>query len=87
MVPLSDEEATRMFRRIEDTILATVNGSLTSLHPSLLAGIMYTALGVPASVIWAATTFIAALLPVFGTVLVWGPISLFCCSVAVGSRL
>jgi predicted PurR-regulated permease PerM len=78
MVPLSDEEATRMFRRIEDTILATVNGSLTvAFIQAMLAGIMYTALGVPASVIWAATTFIAALLPVFGTVLVWGPISLF----------
>lgn len=78
LMPLSGEEVNRMFARIEDTILATVNGSLTvALVQALLAGVMYTALGAPASVIWAAATFIAALVPVFGTVMVWGPIAVF----------
>jgi predicted PurR-regulated permease PerM len=38
---------------------------------------MYAALGVPGAVIWGAVTFIAALVPVFGTVLIWGPVALF----------
>jgi predicted PurR-regulated permease PerM len=38
---------------------------------------MYTVLGVPGAVVWASATFIVALVPVFGTVLVWGPISLY----------
>ena len=78
LVPLSDDEARHMARRIEDTILAIVNGSLTvAFVQALLAGVMYTALGVPASVIWACVTFIVALIPVFGTFMVWGPVAVF----------
>src|SRR5882724_2664339 len=75
---LSTAEANQMFALVADTILATVNGSLTvAFVQALLAGTMYTALGVPGSMIWATATFIVALVPVFGTVLVWGPIALF----------
>ncbi len=76
--PLSAEEMGRMGTRVEDTLLATVNGSLTTaLVQALLAGVMYTALGVPAAVIWGCATFIVALIPMFGTFLVWGPITVF----------
>jgi len=65
-----------MFSQIGDTILATVNGSLTvALVQSILAGVMYTILGVPASMLWGGATFIAALIPVFGTFMIWGPIA------------
>jgi len=78
MVPLSDAEATRMGQRIQNTILAIVNGSLTvAFVQALLAGTMYTILGVPASAIWGCATFIVALVPMFGTFLVWGPIAVF----------
>ena len=78
MLPLSSEEVDRMFARIGDTILAIVNGSLTvAFAQALLAGVMYTALGVPASVIWASATFIVALIPMFGTFMVWGPVAVF----------
>ena len=78
LLPLSAEEASRMGSRIEDTIRAVVNGSLTvAFVQALLAGVMYTALGVPASVIWGCATFIAALIPMFGTFMVWGPVAVF----------
>ena len=78
LVPLSAEEAIHMGTRIEDTILAIVNGSLTvAFVQALLAGVMYTALGVPASVIWSCATFIVALIPMFGTFMVWGPVAVF----------
>lgn len=78
LTPLSQHEANRMFGRIEDTIVATVNGSLTvAFVQAVLAGIMYTALGVPESMIWAAATFLVALVPVFGTVMVWGPVAFY----------
>jgi predicted PurR-regulated permease PerM len=78
LVPLSAEEADRMGNRIADTIVAIVNGSLTvAFVQALLAGVMYAALGVPAAVIWAGATFIVALIPVFGTFMVWGPVALF----------
>jgi predicted PurR-regulated permease PerM len=77
-VPLSNAEFARTVARIEDTILATMNGSLTvGLIQALLAGAMYAILGVPAAAIWASATFFAALIPVFGTVLVWGPVAVY----------
>ncbi len=78
LVPLSDQDADRMGTRIEDTILATVNGSLTvALVQALMSGVMYGALGVPAAAIWAGATFIVALIPMFGTFMVWVPVALF----------
>jgi predicted PurR-regulated permease PerM len=78
LLPVSAEEASRMGSRIEDTIRAIVNGSLTvAFVQALLAGVMYTALGVPASVIWGCATFIAALIPMIGTFVVWGPVAVF----------
>jgi predicted PurR-regulated permease PerM len=78
LVPLSDEEASGMFRRVTSTILATVNGSIiVALVQATLAGTMYAILDVPAFAVWAALTFITALIPVLGTFLVWGPIALY----------
>ena len=78
LAPLSREEANRLFARVGNTIHATVNGSLTvALVQAVLAGSMYWALGVPVPALWGAATFIAALVPVFGTVLIWGPITLY----------
>jgi predicted PurR-regulated permease PerM len=58
--------------------MATVNGSMTvALVQATLAGTIYFILGVPGAAIWAAVTFITALVPVFGTFLVWGPIALY----------
>ena len=83
-VPLSRNEAQLMFSRLAATIRATVNGSVTVAGiQAVLAAMMYVILGVPAPALWGATTFIAALIPVFGTVLVWGPIVFYL--VAIGS--
>jgi predicted PurR-regulated permease PerM len=38
---------------------------------------VYAILGVPGAVLWGAVTFICALIPVFGTFLVWAPIALY----------
>lgn len=76
LMPLSPGETSRMFRRISDTILATVNGSITvATVQAAIAGLMYWFLDVPLAVLWAAATFFMALVPVFGTFMVWGPIS------------
>jgi predicted PurR-regulated permease PerM len=78
LVPLSTEESNSLFNRVSSTILATVNGSITvAVVQATLAGLMYWALGVPAPALWAAATFITALVPVFGTFLVWGPIAVY----------
>ena len=78
LLPLGREEADRMFTRVSETIEATVNGTITvSTIQALLAGTMYAILGVPLAVIWGAATFFAAFVPVFGTALVWVPVTLY----------
>jgi predicted PurR-regulated permease PerM len=78
LLPLSASESDRMFRRVASTIMATVNGSIVvAIVQAVLAGLMYLMLGVPGSALWAALTFITALVPMFGTFIVWGPISAY----------
>ncbi|MGH9629380.1 MAG: AI-2E family transporter [Bryobacteraceae bacterium] len=78
LIPLSSAETSRMFTSVGNTIRATVNGSITvAFVQAVLGGIMYVVLGVPGAVLWAAATFLAALVPVFGTVLVWGPVAVY----------
>ena len=48
-----------------------------SAEQALLATLMYTILGVPAAMLWGAATFIMALVPVFGTFTIWGPIAVY----------
>jgi len=77
LIPLSDSEATALVNRINDTILATVNGTfIVALVQSTLACGMYYILNVPGALLWGLSTFFMALIPVFGTFLIWGPISL-----------
>lgn len=78
LLPLSQEEADRMFEKVGSTIEATVNGSLTiAAIQATLAGVVYALLGVPVAALWGTLTFICALVPVFGTVVVWAPIALY----------
>ena len=78
LLPLSAEETNHMGARIEGTILAIVNGSiLVASVQALLAGVMYLVLGISVPVIWGCATFIVALIPIFGTVMVWGPLAVF----------
>jgi predicted PurR-regulated permease PerM len=67
-----------MFDKVGSTIEATVNGSLTvAAVQAVLAGTVYAILGVPGAVLWGAATFLCALVPVFGTFLVWAPIAFY----------
>ena len=78
LMPLAPKETKRLSSRVADTILATVNGSLTvAFAQATIAGLMYWFLGVPLAVLWAAATFFMALVPVFGTFVVWAPIATY----------
>ena len=78
LMPLSRDEANRVFDKVGSTIEATVNGSLTvAAVQAVLAGTVYAILGVPGAVLWGSATFLCALVPVFGTFLVWAPIAFY----------
>jgi predicted PurR-regulated permease PerM len=78
LLPMSGREADRVFERVCSTIQAVVNGSFTiAAIQALLATGMYWILGVPTPILWGAATFICALIPVFGTIVIWLPVALY----------
>jgi predicted PurR-regulated permease PerM len=78
LLPLRDDETTELLTRVGDTILATALGRLTiAAVQGVLGGLAFWVLGVPGIILWAFTLTICAMIPAFGSFLVWGPIALY----------
>jgi predicted PurR-regulated permease PerM len=78
ILPLRDDETDELLERIGDTILATALGRLTiAVVQGLLAGLAFWVLGVPGVILWAFTLTACAMVPAFGSFLVWGPVAIY----------
>jgi predicted PurR-regulated permease PerM len=78
LVPLSDAEIEEVFRRVADTIYATVYGTLAvALVQGFLGGLMFWVLGLPAVLLWGAAMALLAIVPVLGAFVVWAPAAFF----------
>jgi predicted PurR-regulated permease PerM len=76
--PLTVPESSRLFVRVRDTIQALVWGTLAvSAIQGTLGGLMFWWLGLPAPLLWGAVMAIVAVLPVFGTALIWVPTAVY----------
>jgi predicted PurR-regulated permease PerM len=72
LLPLHDDETTELLDRVGDTILATALGRLTiAAVQGILAGLAFWVLGVPGVILWAFTLAVCAMIPAFGSFLVW----------------
>jgi predicted PurR-regulated permease PerM len=78
LLPLREDETTELIERVGDTILATALGRLTiAAVQGILAGLAFWVLGVPGVILWAFTLTACAMIPAFGSFLVWGPAALY----------
>jgi predicted PurR-regulated permease PerM len=78
LLPLRDDETDELLQRIDDTILATALGRLTiAAVQGVLAGLAFWVLGVPNVILWAFTLTVCAMIPAFGSFLVWGPVAVY----------
>jgi len=78
LLPLREDETTDLLDRVGNTILATALGRLTiALVQGLLAGLAFWVLGVPSVILWAFTLTACAMIPAFGSFLVWGPVAIY----------
>ncbi|HTU25806.1 MAG TPA: AI-2E family transporter [Pirellulales bacterium] len=78
LVPLSNPETDEVFARVEDTINATIYGTvIVGLVQGLVAWILYLVLGLPAPLLWGTLTAVMAIVPVLGPSIVWVPAALF----------
>jgi predicted PurR-regulated permease PerM len=78
ILPLREDEKNKLLEKIGDTIYATALGRLAvAAVQGVLAGLAFWVLGVPGAVLWAFTTVACAMIPSFGSFLVWGPIAIY----------
>lgn len=76
--PLSNEEMVHLFARIDDTIHATVYGTLAvSAMQGLLGGLMFWWLGLAAPLLWGLVMALLAIVPMLGAFIVWVPAAIF----------
>lgn len=78
ILPLHETETDELLARTGDTIYATALGRLViAAIQGLLAGLAFWALAVPGAALWAFTTVAFAMIPAFGSFLVWAPIAIY----------
>ena len=78
LLPLQEHESTELLDRVGNTILATALGRLTiAAVQGVLAGLAFWVLGVPGVILWAFTLTACAMIPAFGSFLVWGPVAIY----------
>jgi predicted PurR-regulated permease PerM len=76
--PLTPAEMERMFRKVGDTVYATVCGTLAvSAVQGLLGGLMFWILGLPAPLLWGVIMALLAIVPVLGPFVIWIPAALY----------
>jgi len=78
LMPLSEAETDGVFRRVADTVYATIYGSLVvALVQGALGGLMFWFLGLPSPALWGAIMAILAVVPNLGAPVIWVPAAVF----------
>ena len=78
LLPLNEQETDQLLKTCSDTIYATAFGRLVvSFVQGILATLAYWYLGVPGALWLGFATVVAAMIPVFGALCVWGPIAIY----------
>lgn len=81
IAPLEEKNKKSLFSHINETFSAVIRGQLlTSLTQAVVAGMVFWVLGLPIPILFAALTFLAALIPVVGTSAVWLPLVIYLCT-------
>jgi predicted PurR-regulated permease PerM len=78
LLPLSEKEDAIMFKRIGDTVHAILYGTLAvAAVQGTLGAFIFWALDLPAPFLWGCAMAAMAIVPMFGTAVIWLPAALF----------
>lgn len=78
LVPLEEKDKAEIFSKIVETFESVIRGQfLTSLVQSVLCGVTFLVLGLPAPHFFGFLTFIATLIPVLGAAGIWVPFCVY----------
>jgi len=74
LLPLPEHERERLFRDTRDLVIAGVGASLlVAAIQGTVGGVTFWLLGLRSPVLWGVAMAICALIPLFGSAIVWGP--------------
>ena len=77
-LPFSQEEVHELYRTADDTIHATVWGTIgVGVLQGTLGGLVFWWLGLPAPILWGTVMAFLSVLPVLGAAIVWFPVAAF----------
>jgi predicted PurR-regulated permease PerM len=78
LLPLSQAEASQVFRQVDDTIYAILYGTLAvCVVQGALGALAFWWLGLHAPLLWGSAMAVMAIVPMVGTAIVWGPAALY----------
>ena len=78
IAPFEKETKKALFKQINETFVAVIRGQLlTSVTQAAVAGILFTALGVPIPLFFTFLIFLTSLIPILGAASVWLPIVIY----------
>ena len=76
-LPLTSPETEQLFRRVGETVHATVYGTLAvAAVQGTLGGLMFWVLGLPTPLLWGLVMGLLSIVPVLGAFIVWIPASI-----------
>ena len=78
LTPLSASALSSLWKRIADTIHATIYGTMAvSVVQGVLGGLMFWFLGLPSALLWGLIMTVFAIVPLVGPFLVWIPAAIY----------
>ncbi len=78
IAPFEKETKKALFKQIDETFAAVIRGQLlTSVTQATVAGILFTALGIPLPLFFTFLTFLTSFIPILGAASVWFPIAVY----------
>jgi predicted PurR-regulated permease PerM len=78
LIPLSNREASKVFRTVDDTIHATIFGTLTvAAVQGFMGSLIFFFLGIPAALLWGVIMGLLSIIPYLGAFVIWGPVATF----------
>ncbi len=78
IAPFEKETKKALFTQIHETFVAVIRGQLlTSVTQAAVAGMLFTALGVPIPLFFTFLIFLTSLIPILGAASVWFPIAVY----------
>jgi len=74
LLPFSEEQKRKLEERVKEIVVAAVYGQIAvGVAQGTLGGVAFWVLGLPSPVFWGTVMAIFSFVPLFGTLLVWGP--------------